>query len=337
MGTMPESGTTLYPMPKPTSNSSSAWSKTYIGYTIWSATYLMLSETLYAFAHPEPLFPFPAAIAGGLAKFLPIGQTFANIYADFSIFIIINSFYSTMVLFVFRYLQTTDSDLMRFLTNPKSAVVCNAAALTFATALIIVPLHFQWTTREELLSLAGDINLIDPGLRQRLLTLPLVSVKREELLLVAGYSAAILSSFVGVVVIGSILGIYHFLRQNKKLFSKRTYALYRSLINVLVIDMLFCCLLVLFPLIISLAAFYFQLKISSLTALITLTIGSWYPLCTHIVMISYVTPYRRALIGIYRKVLQQKQESRLFYTKTSVRSLGNLTSMVASKTGRKSG
>ncbi|KAI1710178.1 serpentine type 7TM GPCR chemoreceptor srh domain-containing protein [Ditylenchus destructor] len=306
----------------------------YKWYTIWNATYLMVSEVLYAFAHPEPLFPYPVAIAGGFAKFVPVGQTFANIYTDVAIFFIMSSFYSTMVLFLFRYLQTTDSDFMRFFTNPKFAILCNAAALTFATAMIIVPLHFQWTTREEKLSLAGDMNLIDPSLRQRLLTLPLIGVKREPLLLVAGYSAAILSSFVGVVVVGSILGIYHFLRQNKKSFSKRTYALYRSLINVLVIDMLFCGLLVLFPLILSLAVFLFQLKISSLVALITLTTASWYPLCTHVVMISCVTPYRRALVGIFRKVLQQKQESRLFYTKTHIHSQGNLTSVVASENGR---
>ncbi|KAI1722740.1 hypothetical protein Ddc_06914 [Ditylenchus destructor] len=39
LGTMPESGTTVYSMPKPTTDSSSAWPKTYIG-AVWKSVTL---------------------------------------------------------------------------------------------------------------------------------------------------------------------------------------------------------------------------------------------------------------------------------------------------------
>ncbi|KAI1695679.1 serpentine type 7TM GPCR chemoreceptor srh domain-containing protein [Ditylenchus destructor] len=121
-----------------------------------------------------------------------------------------------------------------------------------------------------------------------------------------------MSTFVGIVVVGSILGIYRFLRQNRKLLSKRTYALYKTLINVLVIDMVLCGILVFVPLIASMASFYyeylFDLEISSTITLLTLTAASWYPLCTHIVMIYYVTPYRRAMLGICKNVFQRKRQ-----------------------------
>ncbi|KAH7713973.1 hypothetical protein AAVH_18650 [Aphelenchoides avenae] len=256
-------------------------------------------EWIYAFAHPEPLFPYPVMLGRAIASTIIVPDVLAKLYVDFAIALIICSYYCTMLLFLFRYCQTVDNWCHKLLSYRSYGIGISVVLLMFAFGSIIGPLHSQWGSREEMLAYAREQDTV---VYEKMLTSSFVGFVRNEsnAYLIAGVFATILGSAAGAVIALSAFGCYYFLARNRRKFSSRTITLYRTLINALVTDAALAFFMVFVPLLTSMASFQFQWGYSSTTVLVSITIALWYPVCTHLVLLTYVKPYRNAVLEIVR-------------------------------------
>lgn len=125
-------------------------------YLIPNATDIMGLEWIYAFAHPEPLFPYPVMLGRAIASTIIVPDVLAKLYVDFAIALIICSYYCTMLLFLFRYCQTVDNWCHKLLSYRSYGIGISVVLLMFAFGSIIGPLHSQWGSREEMLAYARE-------------------------------------------------------------------------------------------------------------------------------------------------------------------------------------
>ncbi|KAI1692614.1 serpentine type 7TM GPCR chemoreceptor srh domain-containing protein [Ditylenchus destructor] len=106
-----------------------------------------------------------------------------------------------------------------------------------------------------------------------------------------------------VLTIGySIFGCYKFLRVKGKTLSRRTAALYSALINSLVLDMIMAEILCLVPAIAFVTSYALESPYASGIFSIALQMGTVYRIVANIVTIAFVTPYRRAMLQMFRKL-----------------------------------
>uniref|UniRef100_A0A914CAM5 G protein-coupled receptor n=1 Tax=Acrobeloides nanus TaxID=290746 RepID=A0A914CAM5_9BILA len=133
---------------------------------------------------------------------------------------------------------------------------------------------------------------------------------------VAVYSILAFSCVLSIIVIFSITHTYRVLRANKNIFSKRTYTLYRTLINALVIEMLLSGAMVMAPLVVTITCFLLDFDFTSIIAMLSLLIASLFPTVLHLLTLFYVAPYKRAIIRIYKGLRGMPVEAMTTYDLT---------------------
>ncbi|KAI1731662.1 serpentine type 7TM GPCR chemoreceptor srh domain-containing protein [Ditylenchus destructor] len=84
------------------------------------------------------------------------------------------------------------------------------------------------------------------------------------------------------------------------MLSKRTASLYWALINSLVLDMFMSGVLAIVPILVTIIVFLQKSPFASAVATVGLQIGSIYPLVANVILIIYVTPYRKATLKLLR-------------------------------------
>lgn len=115
-------------------------------------------------------------------------------------------------------------------------------------------------------------------------------------------------------------GCYASLRQNFGLFSPKTLRLYRALINSLVLDFTLCIFVAVIPvLVIILCVFALRSEWTSAVVQICMCVASFYPLASHIVWLTTITPYRAAVLRIVgcRRLRRTKSNAPLFLASPS--------------------
>ncbi|KAH7703452.1 hypothetical protein AAVH_29372 [Aphelenchoides avenae] len=287
-------------------------------YVIANNICFFAAEWLYGVAHPEPLFPHPILLGRGLSRYVPSTDFSRNLYMNVGIFLAMSVAYFMVAQFLFRYCQTTDNWLYEVLSNFKYSALMYVAAMTVGTCTVIVPLGFNWASADELLDYMKGV---DVELFEKMLDTPcFVGMKTASSLtyITAASAAVALGAGGTLVAVWSTLCCYRFLRNNHSSLSQRTIALYRSLINALVLDVAIGFAVVFFPMLISVAALTFENAYGSIIALISMTVVNWYPLLTHAILLTNVKPYRMALIVLCRRVIHRKKELRE-YKKRSTR------------------
>ncbi|KAH7698936.1 hypothetical protein AAVH_33965, partial [Aphelenchoides avenae] len=85
-------------------------------------------------------------------------------------------------------------------------------------------------------------------------------------------------------------GCYSALQANKHVLSTQTLRLYRILVNSLVIDLAFCLLLAIAPLLLAVATFSAHLSFASTATVVGATVASFYPLASHALWLFYIAP-----------------------------------------------
>lgn len=118
-----------------------------------------------------------------------------------------------------------------------------------------------------------------------------------------------------LIVAFCVYECYTSLRQNASLFSPKTLRLYRSLLNSLVLDMATCAFIGVLPVTgIIISVFMLRSEWASAAIQICMCVASFYPLASHFVWLSYITPYRRALLRMiaFRGLRRTESQSPLF-------------------------
>lgn len=120
------------------------------------------------------------------------------------------------------------------------------------------------------------------------------------------------TAVLAVSVLGAILlstfGCYYFLYRNKRMLSKRTQDLYRRLVNALLLDLGICFLLILAPFIVWYTCVKAQSPYTSVVYSVAFTTAALYQIVTHVVLLTYITPYRRAVLGVYLRATGRSEQ-----------------------------
>ncbi|KAH7720989.1 hypothetical protein AAVH_11456 [Aphelenchoides avenae] len=222
------------------------------------------------------------------------------------ILLIAAGFYSTAVLFALRYSQTVGNWVYRMLSRLKWAVSFHVFVLIVGLGTVVLPIHMQWESSEELTHYFGNS---DSELYKKMNEVAFVGFKNFNW---QGY-LALYAAMAGAAVIGAVdlwgtIGSYYYLRQNRNSLSDRTVALYRVLINVLVADMFLSLFIGFVPMALTFAALLLRWHDGASVAVLALTVCMWYPCCANVILLSYVKPYRMAVRGL----LRLKSDAKLF-------------------------
>lgn len=122
---------------------------------------------------------------------------------------------------------------------------------------------------------------------------------------------------VSLVVVYCVVECYAFLRRNASSFSPKTLRLYRSLVNSLMVEIAVCICAGAVP--VAGIAISFADWASSVVHT-CMCAGSLYPLASHVIWLTNITPYRRAFLqttGISRWLRRTKSESTVFLASSS--------------------
>ncbi|KAH7698805.1 hypothetical protein AAVH_34097, partial [Aphelenchoides avenae] len=252
----------------------------------------MLLEWLYVIGHPEPAFPYSLILGRGLAGVFRPPDFVCHLYMDLFVLLIAAGFYSTSVLFALRHSQTVDNWVYRMLSSVKWAVPFNAFAVVVGLGMVVLPIHMQWESSEELMRF---IKQTDTELYGRMSQVAFVGFKTFNWQgYLALYAAMAGAGAIGVVDMWGTIGSYYYLRQNRNSLSDRTIALYRVLINVLVADMSLSLIIGFVPMALTFAALLLRWHDGASVAVLALTVCMWYPCFANAILLSYVKPYRIA-------------------------------------------
>jgi hypothetical protein len=107
-------------------------------------------------AHPYPLLPFPVVVINGFGSIIlsniqaPYNQTIIYVIVNLAVTGMIGLVFSTTMMFLFRYLQTTQSPYLRIASDMRYCALAYLVVGVINVALIYVPLNWQLLNNEEL-------------------------------------------------------------------------------------------------------------------------------------------------------------------------------------------
>ncbi|KAI1706711.1 serpentine type 7TM GPCR chemoreceptor srh domain-containing protein [Ditylenchus destructor] len=165
-----------------------------------------------------------------------------------------------------------------------------------------IPLNFIVVPSEKL---AEEMKTRDPVTYRRMEGRTAIGFKLQGAyvaFICAGVCLLIIT-LIYVFTIGySIFGCYKFLRVKGNTLSRGTAALYSALINSLVLDMVMVGILCLVPTIAFVTSYALESPYAPGILSIALQMATVYPIVANIITIAFVTPYRRAMVRIIRKL-----------------------------------
>ncbi|KAI1698148.1 serpentine type 7TM GPCR chemoreceptor srh domain-containing protein [Ditylenchus destructor] len=276
---------------------------TYKWYILMNGTYAVLFELVFALASPEPLFPYPMLIVGGPLRNVHLGTTFNNIYLELGMLSIIFVFQSTLILFLYRYCQTADNYFYtRFLSDIRWTAAINFSIVVGGLIFMLVEqlvVKFFKSSEE----LKDWIRAVDPKVYSHIGDRQVVGFVREgtePYWLFCGVLTLFFTFSIAGIVAFCTYGCHRHLRQKQSMLSSRTISLYRALINSLILDMSIAAVLVLIPYATVLFAFAYDSPYTAILSACTFGLASLYPVLTNIILMTFVTPYRKATIGLMK-------------------------------------
>ncbi|KAI1698027.1 serpentine type 7TM GPCR chemoreceptor srh domain-containing protein [Ditylenchus destructor] len=268
-------------------------------YIIFNAISCAGFDLIYGLVHPEPVFPLTIVMSGGLLKhwIIPTYMSYFILYAAF--ISICGILYSMPLLFLYRYLQTVNSRFLKLFTlGLRSFLLCSAGF-----CVLFVP---PYITIGNVITSQSDLKEF---LRVNQPKIYSIAHNRSILGIENPKNAWIYFLYCWVAIVSLILfatltycvyGCYSSMQRKKSAFSTRTLQLYRSLVNALMIDLVVCGVMAILPIWICAISLYYQVKWASTATLLALSFSSWYPCVSHIILMWFITPYRRALVRMFK-------------------------------------
>uniref|UniRef100_A0A915CUG1 G protein-coupled receptor n=1 Tax=Ditylenchus dipsaci TaxID=166011 RepID=A0A915CUG1_9BILA len=266
----------------------------YRWFILLNSTNAVLFDVLSTLFHPEFLLPYPIIMVGGVMRDVHLGDTVTHILVSITAFSCYILLYFTMLLFTFRYCQTVDNWFYRTVFLQKKM------SLMFTLLGIFGPGCVALGIANSLV--ASNEEMID-----------WMRTQNKQV-----YEKIQGRNFVGLKVIKNTFYIDRttccsysiqyswllwFLRIKKHQLSYRTISLYYSLINSLVLDIVIAGFLGFVPVTLLIFGFLFNISWTSLIFTIGLQTSCLYPLIANIILVVYVTPYRKATLLLLSEIL----------------------------------
>lgn len=101
-----------------------------------------MCELLLGLGHPLPLLPYPYMLGGGILPALNFSQDGYHGYAAALLISFIVMTYANAAMFVFRFGQTLDSGIVKWMTKPRYAVGIAAATILAISVGLLLPLNY---------------------------------------------------------------------------------------------------------------------------------------------------------------------------------------------------
>ncbi|KAI1700356.1 serpentine type 7TM GPCR chemoreceptor srh domain-containing protein [Ditylenchus destructor] len=283
---------------------------------IANAVLLEISEILFLIGPMEPLVNM-IYVPGGLMKKTEQPEIVTRIFASTAIISIIFALYFTALLFVCRYCQTSGDRIFKLFSDFKKTVFVSFCILLVPVAGIATVINVYWASKTELLD---EIKAWNPAVYENVRNRTVFGCKKSSkntvfaLVAIIGFPLIAPAVF---AIMWSTLGCYRVLRANKRSLTERTLALYRRLINALVIEIGIIVCIGCVPSCAILVAYMLQSLYSDTSSnfessifMLMTTVFTYYPVITHMVTIFYITPYRKALFGLFWRLLPSGKRQR---------------------------
>ncbi|KAH7718993.1 BTB/POZ domain-containing protein 3-like protein [Aphelenchoides avenae] len=270
-------------------------------YIIASSASSLICELLMGMLHPIPLTPYPLVLAaGGTFKLVNPSTTAFHMYINVIFISAFTMLYCNAAMFAFRFLQAVGSKRIRLMAQPKTGIAIAVVVISFFAAGFMIPLNFVWVSEVETMHYAEKW---DADLFELIRDRPFVGLQVS-----LSWPFLILSAFIVVtlacasfVLMSSAVGCQYFVRSSSRPdLSERTLRLYQVLANTLVIDLALNVLMFFLPMVGACASFMRAHESSWSLAILCMIFGSCYPIATNVVILTYVTPYRRGLMRMLR-------------------------------------
>ncbi|KAH7702893.1 7TM GPCR protein [Aphelenchoides avenae] len=283
----------------------------YRWYIIFNSTSCMIFELVYGLSHPEPLYPYTIFIVGGLLKNVQLPAAFIVCYVDLLMFCMCAVIISTALLFAFRYSQTVDGWPHRAMSSRRIAIPLVLAIFVVVFGTICVPQHFAVKTHDEImLDMANNTELL-PVIDGR-------NVFAFRVSHIANNAGTVLFITVVAVIVLSTFGCYYFLRKNVRMLSKRTKELYQRLVNALLIDLGICFLLIFLPFCVMMMFYVAGSDYTSIVYSCSFATATLYQVVTHVFLLTYITPYRQAVINVYMRATGRSAQESTWHSSPSI-------------------
>ncbi|KAI1700802.1 serpentine type 7TM GPCR chemoreceptor srh domain-containing protein [Ditylenchus destructor] len=252
---------------------------------------------LYSICPVEPV-TVRLYVNGGLTSNVALPDFFTRIWYNLIFIAFLLTIYFNTMLFVCRYCHTSDSRLHTWLSDFKKAVSLHLCLASVPVVGLVIIVNSFLAPREQLLD---EMKICNISVYEQIQQKTVFGIKSSDKTTAILIEACCVAICAVSAVVWSTFGCYRDLRANKRALSNQTVALYRKLINALVIDMciLFCMVVV--PFGILLQVLYRPSPLSSSVFMLMWSLCNWYPMTTHIVTLLYITPYRRAVIHILQR------------------------------------
>lgn len=160
--------------------------KLYKWYILWHSLMVFGYECGISFLRIEALFPYPMMTVDGFVKYLSLGSLNYFIFDGF-LFVITCCFYTTTMLFVFRFLHMTKTRFHQYFITWRFSIPGHCFMLAAITGTVIGSLHSIYEPEEKLKETIKLYNIaLYEQVKDRLLFGLLVSYYFSETLLING-------------------------------------------------------------------------------------------------------------------------------------------------------
>ncbi|KAI6237663.1 hypothetical protein M3Y95_00289100 [Aphelenchoides besseyi] len=232
-----------------------------------------------------------------LFGFVP--QFLIDFFVNAVILIICGLIYSTCSLFVYRYLQTTQSRYLAKVSNIRLYLLSHVINAVVVTIIVLIPLNFQLLSNDELHEVYEQMDPEAAKLMRGHVCIGFDARTGKEYV-VAGINFMIFFFGCSLVILVTTVLVYSFLHHSTHSFSPKTVALFRSLINMLVLDLVFAAITGWTTITVTVISFFTQMETGAYVIFFSLIIADIYPLFNQCLVICFVEPYRLAAVQFLR-------------------------------------
>ncbi|KAI6198517.1 hypothetical protein M3Y96_00527400 [Aphelenchoides besseyi] len=224
------------------------------------------------------------------------------------IFTVASNIFRPYLLFPYP-IMTTQSPYLRLASNMKLYFISYLIAGSIAMTTIMLPLNLSARSNREL---HEEMRLVDPIAYARMDGHICVGLDYSinKFYLAAMFSVSVLLCICTILILTSAYKCYLVLMSNHHSLSPKTLSLYRTLLNMLLIEVVGAALTSWGLGITALLLLLFRVSVSGPLITIGLLFADCYPFFVHLLVLCYVEPYRLAVYRILRlDKLRRKQKT----------------------------
>ncbi|KAI6216494.1 hypothetical protein M3Y95_01273200 [Aphelenchoides besseyi] len=274
----------------------------YKWYILVSSTFGFIFTMASNLFRPYLLFPYPIMVIPSvdvLLKFMDIPQWLINVLLNIFFLNVLAFGYSITCMFFFRFLQTTRSPYLYLASNMKLYFISYLIVGSIAIISVMLPMNLSAVSNREL---HEQMRLVDPIAYTRMEGHICVGIDYSinKFYILAIFDVCLLLCICTVVILFSAYKCLRVLMSNHHFLSPKTLSLYRTLLNMLFIEVVGAAFTSWGLGITALLLLLLRVPVSGPLITIGLLCADCYPFFVHLLVLCYVEPYRLAAYRLLR-------------------------------------